>query len=211
MYIKCCGMMSEKDVNDAISCGADAVGFIFTKSRRQVRKEDVRDWLSSSKDAPVDRVGVFVNECTETIQSVMNVANLDIIQLHGEETLETVREVKAVTGKRVIKAFPHQGDTLQQLGHYAEDVDIFLIDAGTNSQRGGTGKAFDWKHVPPYIQLANRLGIPIWIAGGINEQNVATLCAYRPDGVDVSSGIEKDGVKDKPTMRRLIGQVKDHG
>ncbi|WP_052366038.1 hypothetical protein [Geomicrobium sp. JCM 19055] len=78
---------------------------------------------------------------------------------------------------------------------YAPIVDGFIVDAGTKTERGGTGQTFDWKKAPTYIHFAKQLNVPLYIAGGVHEHNVQQLLEMQPDGIDVSSGIETEGKK----------------
>ncbi|WP_166239390.1 phosphoribosylanthranilate isomerase [Paenibacillus turpanensis] len=164
-------------------------------------------------------VGVFVNPAYEELLHVIDTAGLDIAQLHGSEPPEFCSRVKqARPSVRLVKVLPVQlGDTEllteeaveAQLAPYAAEVDGFMLDTHDPVTHGGTGQAFSWDKIPPYLHWCRSRGIPLWVAGGLHADNVAGLIeAYGPDGVDVSSGVETDGVKDKSKVKQFVERVK---
>ncbi|SDI28638.1 phosphoribosylanthranilate isomerase [Natribacillus halophilus] len=205
--IKFCGLQSEEDVQNAVAAGASALGFVFADSKRQVAPEAVNAWLESVSLHDQQTVAVCVNPDHADVAAIIDIAPLDTLQFHGDEPPQFLKEVKAKTGKRVIKAFRHQKGTLDQLSAFAPVVDGFLLDAGTKAQRGGTGRRFDWKAVPIYVHFARQLNRPLWIAGGISPDNIAGLLAHHPDGIDIASGIEKEKRKDVNKMEAIVKQV----
>ncbi|AXF54893.1 phosphoribosylanthranilate isomerase [Salicibibacter kimchii] len=209
--IKFCGLQSKQDVENAAAAGATALGFVFADSKRQVAVENVTEWLASTSLQEQKTVAVFVDPDHTEVQTIVERAPIDILQFHGDESPQFLKEVKQSTGKQVIKALRHQKKTLDLFCAFAPVVDGLIVDAGTEDQKGGTGKRFDWEAVPVYIHFARQLNRALWIAGGISPENVADLLSFHPDGIDVSSGIENERQKDRGKMEILVKQVRENG
>lgn len=186
MNIKICGNTSQAGVDAAVRYGATHLGFIMSKSRRQVAPEFVRQ-LTKNVPASVKKVGVFVNEPIDFVKKAASTAGLDMVQLHGDEDMDYIRQIDLP----IIKAV----STLKQAVSY-ENV-ILLFD----SPKGGSGETFDWES----LELS-ALTSPYFIAGGLNPDNVADAIDHFPAayGVDVSSGVETDGQKDPEKIRQFI-------
>lgn len=217
--IKICGLRDLAIIRAMHGLDIEAVGFIFAPSKRQVSAEqaaeliaEVRAWptLTSSGRAPL-AVGVFVNSDLAALAHAVNTASLDVVQMHGSETAEDCAAAKRELGVQVWKVF-HLGrggesgevDALQQLHPYKGHVDAVLID----TVGGGTGTAFDWTVIERYKEAAAKLGVPLYVAGGISLDNVQSLVKeYNPDGVDVSSGVETDGIKDIEKINTFVRKV----
>ncbi|SFE34076.1 phosphoribosylanthranilate isomerase [Alteribacillus iranensis] len=200
---KLCGLQSEQDVITASSSQADYVGFVFAESKRQVKPEDAASWLERHELPGKKVAALFVNASPQEIKQTSSVLRPDIIQLHGAESPEQVQQIKDAMAEDVWKALPHNDYTLEKMKDYASIVDGFVIDAKVKGAWGGTGQQFDWSHVPDYVTFGKESGIPVLIAGGINPTNIKKLLVYEPWGVDLSSGAEKDGRKDKQRLRDL--------
>lgn len=209
--IKFCGLQSKKDVDSAAATGATALGFVFANSKRQVAPEAVSDWLASVPLKEQKKVAVFVEPNHTEIQTILESVSFDVLQFHGDESPQFLKEVKKNTGKQVLKAFRHQKGTLDLFSAFAPVADGFIVDAGTKAQKGGTGKRFDWEAVPVYVHFARRLNRPLWIAGGVSPENIRELLSFRPDGIDVSSGIETERQKDRDKMETIVKQVREDG
>ena len=201
MFVKVCGATTEDDALLAVALGADAVGFVFAASPRQIAFDRARD-IARRLPTNVLTVGVFRNEHPERVVGITTRAALRAAQLHGHETSEET----AWVSQRLpitIKAFPagHQG--LKHLGDY--NADVVLID----SPRPGSGQVFDWS----LAENAPVAGHRVMLAGGLNSGNVADAIAQvKPWGVDVSTGIEKrPGRKDPVKMRDFIRVAKAAG
>ncbi|MBB6449043.1 phosphoribosylanthranilate isomerase [Geomicrobium halophilum] len=206
--IKFCGLQSDQDVRNAVKTGADTLGFVFARSKRKVAPEAVQHWLASvSLNEHQKTAAVMVDPSHEDIHNLLESVSLDILQFHGNESPQFLLEVKKATGKQIIKALRHRKGTLDQLSAFSPFVDGFIVDAGSEEQKGGTGRRFNWGTVPVYIHFARQLNRPLWIAGGISPENVDELLAYNPDGIDVSSGIENEGCKDQTKMEAIVKQV----
>lgn len=196
-YVKYCGAVSQEDVECIAQSHADAIGFIFAPSKRQVQPDQVKQWLTQTK-CKKKIAGVFVNEKIQKVREITKQIPLDIVQLHGDETQDDAKEIKQQTGAVVWKVFHHEPDvtrTLEKMTSFAPVVDGFLIDAKVKGMRGGSGTAFAWEAVPLYVKHAKRLGKTCVIAGGITPETIADLLAYGPEAIDLSSGIEENGKK----------------
>ena len=195
MKIKICGITNEEDAHNAVALGANAVGFIFTpQSRRHVRPEHVEKFVRTLPPF-VQIVGVFLNQSLEEIKEISQRCQLDVIQLHGQESPEFCRSV----GKRTIKAFRvGEIEDIIEIPHYRNAVSAILLDTKVKNSHGGTGQSFDWG-----IALAAReLDIPLILAGGINAKNIKkAIHLVNPYGIDLSSGVEQEvGKKDYNKM-----------
>jgi phosphoribosylanthranilate isomerase len=217
--IKICGLRDLATIRAMHSLDIEAVGFIFAPSKRQVSAEqaaeliaEVHAWpkSNSSGRAPL-AVGVFVNSDLAALAHAVKTASLDVVQLHGHETPADCEAAKRELGVQVWKVF-HLGrggesnvsDAMQQLLPYKGHVDAVLIDTAG----GGTGTAFDWTVINRYKEAAAELGVPLYVAGGLSLDNVQSLVKeYNPDGVDVSSGVETDGVKDIDKINTFVRKV----
>ena len=201
MFVKICGITTEEDALLAVALGADAVGFVFAPSRRQVAVDRVRD-IVRRLPVGVLSVGVFRDELPERVVELVHRAGLGAAQLHGHESPEQTRLVRARVGT-VIKAFPAGHPGLSALDSYG--ADIVLVDSATP----GSGKVFDWS----LAEDAPRTGHRVMLAGGLDPDNVADAIArVGPWGVDVSTGVERSpGHKDPVKLRRFIEQAKAAG
>ncbi|MFB5661678.1 phosphoribosylanthranilate isomerase [Alteribacillus sp. HJP-4] len=200
---KCCGLHSEEDVRIIAQSGADIAGFVMAESRRKIRPEEVTSWLEKYPLSGKKTALLFVNaDMNEIVESFKHIRP-EIIQLHGEESIEQIKSIQERLPAEVWKALPHDNTTIGKMNAYLPYVDGFVIDAKVKGLRGGTGKQFDWNHVPDYVLFGKKNNIPVLIAGGINHSNIDELLGFEPYGVDVSSGIEKEGRKNS----HLVNQI----
>jgi phosphoribosylanthranilate isomerase len=198
--IKICGITNKEDALAAAHLGADALGFVFAPSPRKISAESAREII---KDLPpfVQTVGVFVDEDPERVSSMAARCGLDILQLHGSESVDYCSSFD----RRVIKAVRLQSrDELKNLSKYVNVVDALLLDTYVPNKLGGTGITFDWK----LAVEARRYG-RIVLAGGLNPENVAAaISMVKPYAVDASSGLEKrPGVKDHKKMAQFMSEA----
>ncbi|MDR2536005.1 MAG: phosphoribosylanthranilate isomerase [Treponema sp.] len=195
--IKICGLFREQDAAFVNEAEPDYIGFVFAKSRRQVSPVEALRLREKLKDSIIP-IGVFADFPIEEIASLYRDGVIGIAQLHGEEDEAYIAELKACCASPVIKAF--QGADLGG-DHRPERTraDYVLFDSGA----GGTGMRFDWS---PLQDL--RLSKPWFIAGGVTVDTIAAAAALNPYGIDVSSGAETNGVKDRDKIIRLVRQVK---
>lgn len=206
--LKYCGMTCEHDYRLALDSKATHIGFIFAKgSKRYVEPDEVSRWVAAFGKGDKKLVGIFVNEAMNEVRTSALQVPLDVIQLHGEETIEDIKELKTDGSFEVWKAIPHGNEAVDQMKEYASVVNAFLIDSKIKGQFGGTGHPFDWEFVPVYQNFAWTVGIPCIIAGGIDAENAAQLSSYKIDGIDVSSGIETKGRKDGEKIQELEREI----
>ncbi|WP_216829242.1 phosphoribosylanthranilate isomerase [Alkalihalobacterium elongatum] len=207
--LKYCGNHSIDDTKNVLNSNADFVGFVFAESKRKVKADDVNCWL---KSVPFNHkkqiVALFVNATISEIEEVVSKIPVDIIQCHGHETPELVQQIKQRVNKPIWKVIHHKEEAWQEMLDYAPYVEAFIIDSKVKGQWGGTGITFDWGHIPKYIEQGKLLKRPVYIAGGINPNNVDELLTYQPDGIDISSGIEKDGIKDNALIEQIEERIK---
>ena len=187
----------------AADAGADAVGLVFAESPRRVSVEEARAVCIALPEA-VLRVGVFVDEEPEEILRISRELGLDLVQLHGEETSETVTAVRE-GGVKVMKALRvRDAASLEALDEY--EADLFLLDAYSTKARGGTGERFDWGLAKSLRGRDN-----IVVSGGLGPENVREVVGLlEPYGVDASSSLEDEpGRKNGERVRRFILAAKD--
>ena len=197
MFVKICGITTEDDALFAVAMGADAVGFIFAPSPRQIAAQQVYD-ITRRLPPEILTVGVFRDEHPSRVIDTVNRAGLKAAQLHGHETPGMVSDV-AASIRWVIKAVVAGSPDARRANEFG--TDMILVDAPSP----GAGKVFDWTLVDEVAQ-----GPRIILAGGLNPDNVAEAVRItRPWGVDVSSGVETaPGVKDPELIRRFLKAVK---
>lgn len=179
--------------------GADLIGFVFANSKRRITPAQAR---KISRQVPViKKVGVFVNAPLCEVQSIARECQLDYVQLHGDESPAYCRQI----GYPVIKAFRIRPEfSATAFAGYQPAWTLF--DSFSSRQQGGTGIAFDWQQAQVLVQQAPR---PLMAAGGLTADNVAeAIEILKPDGVDVSGGVETNGVKDLAKMERFITAVR---
>ncbi|CAN5840013.1 phosphoribosylanthranilate isomerase [soil metagenome] len=196
--VKICGITNAGDARVAADAGADAVGLLFAESPRRVGVEQARR-ISIALPENVIRVGVFVDADPAEISRISREVGLDLAQLHGDETPETVTAVREA-GVKVMKALRvESAASLETLDEY--EADLFLLDAHSAKARGGTGERFDW-------EVAKSLGgrDNIVVSGGLGPENVREAVEFfRPFGVDASSSLEDEpGRKNGELIRRFV-------
>ena len=198
MFVKVCGTTSEEDALLAVAMGADAVGFIFAPSTRQVAPGLVRD-IVRRLPPEVVTVGVFRDALPESVVKVVNGIGLRAAQLHGKETPEQTAYVRERV-PMVIKAFAAGDPRIRRASEYK--ADMVMLDAPSP----GSGQVFDWR-------LAEGVpdGLRLVLAGGLNAGNVADAIAQvHPWGVDVVTGVESEpGHKDPRALRAFVQAVRD--
>jgi phosphoribosylanthranilate isomerase len=193
VFIKICGITSEEDALLATAMGADAVGFIFAPSTRQIAPDLARD-IARRLPPEVLTVGVFRDQAPQRVVEICNTAGLRCAQLHGHETAEQAAYVRERV-PLLIQAFSAGDPGLERAYEYPADA--FLID----SHAPGSGEVFDWS-----LAEGAPEGRHIIIAGGLTPENVAdAIQTLQPWGVDVATGVERaPGRKDPVKVRRFI-------
>ncbi|OBZ17780.1 phosphoribosylanthranilate isomerase [Bacillus sp. FJAT-26390] len=216
--IKICGLKDVQTIEAMNGLPIHEIGFVFAPSKRQVDKETAAQLIKAAarlQAAGGERprtVGVFVNESYENLHAILAEAQLDVVQLHGNESAAFCRSVREQLKVLVWKVFSVKRDTdgngpvsaLELLSPYKGAVDAVLIDA----PGGGTGQTFNWEAIEDYNKAADELGLTLYVAGGLHEGNVQELLrTYAPSGIDVSSGVETDGRKDIDKIRLFVRRV----
>ncbi|KHF40332.1 phosphoribosylanthranilate isomerase [Halalkalibacter okhensis] len=209
--LKLCGNHSAHDTMVTLSSSADYIGFVFAKSKRQVVRKQVQEWLSEHRNFNDKKlVALFVNESIETIIAAIKDLPIDVIQCHGNESVEQLSELKSRVDLPIWKAIHHKQDAIKRMESYQGVVSGYIVDCKVQGQWGGSGVSFDWDYIPQYLDEGKRQGVPVFIAGGIRPENVEEVLQYSPDGVDVSSGIEENGQKSRDLIRQLEERVKQY-
>lgn len=193
MFVKICGITNEEDALLAVAMGADALGFVFAPSPRQVAVNKVHE-ITRRLPPEILTVGVFRDDHPSRVIDVVATAGLKAAQLHGHETPDAVAEVSRHV-RTVIKAFSAGSTDLRRADQFG--TNLVLIDAASP----GSGSVWDWS-------LADEVpeGVNVILAGGLDPTNVsAAIARVRPWGVDVSSGVERSpGRKDALKVKAFI-------
>jgi phosphoribosylanthranilate isomerase len=206
--VKICGVTCAQDATWAVNLGADFIGLNFYKD--SPRKVSPQNALEIAKEIPpfVATVGVFVNEELKSLVKIAGKLNCQYAQLHGDETVEYCRDLKAaLPAIKIIKAFRVQDETsLAGLAVYNEIAEYYLLDAFVPEVPGGTGATFNWD----LAVKAKDSGKPLFLSGGLNPENVQeAIGKVKPFAVDVCSGIERSPKrKDYDKMKDFIAKVK---
>ena len=221
VQLKICGMRPGDDLSFTRHPEITHVGFIFVpESRRCVTAADAAE-MGKHIDDSCKKVGVFVNELLHRVIDTARTAALDVIQLHGNESIETCETLKDM-GWTVWKSLSvHREENtdglVQTIETYAPHVDAILLDAAPpkdagKSVTGGHGVSFDWSKLSELNeQMKSNLVVPIWVAGGIRPDNAATLLdTYQPFGLDVSSGVEENGRKSNQLIEAMREAVRHY-
>lgn len=200
MKLKFCGIRRPQDIQLINMHTPDYIGFILAEGyRRTVSPETVRE-LCGKLEADVKKVGVFVNQTVEEVVSASEKSGIDILQLHGDETAEYIDELRKFTDLEIWKAVRVKSvDDIIRADSL--NADKILIDSFVKGVYGGTGKTADWNIVR---QAEKLIKTPYFLAGGLNAGNLPeALEILNPYGIDISGGIETDGIKSEEKMKRI--------
>lgn len=208
--VKICGIMTPEHARAAVAAGADLIGLVFAPSRRRISVEQACEIAAAARAAAAERgaavelVGVFVNEQPAQINTIVGAAGLDWAQLSGHEDVATSEAINAPVIKAIrFDDHPSEAGWLAQSAETGR-VDPLLIDANVVGSFGGAGVTGDWEQA---AALASRRST--WLAGGLTPENItAALQRVKPQAVDVSSGVETDGVKDVAKIQAFIQNVR---
>ena len=217
--VKMCGISQIETIPAVVEAKPDYMGLVFAPSKRQVtvaqaktlveelHKEYAKKYGSHTeqdKDDTIKTVGVFVNETIDNLVTIANEANLDAVQLHGDEDEAFIQSLKERTNVDVWKAVQIRSAADAE-AWIDSSADMLLFDAYHKDERGGTGEVFDWSCLDAFER-------PFMLAGGIDCTNVArAIRTVRPYGIDISSGIETNGVKDDEKITAFTKIVKSIG
>ena len=217
--VKMCGISKVETIPAIVDAKPDYMGLVFAPSKRQVTVDQAKTLVEElhrgyaqkygsdtehDKNDTIKTVGVFVNETVDNLVTIANKANLDAVQLHGDEDETFIQSLKERTNVEVWKAIQIRtaADTEKWIDSSA---DMLLFDAYHKDERGGTGEVFDWSSLDAFER-------PFMLAGGIDSTNVArAIRTVRPYGIDISSGIETNGVKDDEKITAFTKIVKSIG
>ena len=190
--VKICGLSTKEAVKTAVSAGADYIGFVFAPSKRQVTVEQAAE-LAKFIPSHIQKVGVFVSPSRAELLEAVDKVGLDFVQVHGKVVDKLFENLPCGSIQAV---------QVDEGGHVPNSqADYLLFDAPV----AGSGQTFDWGQLD-----TTELAQPFFIAGGLNEDNVArAIQHFSPFAVDVSSGVETDGQKDHEKIRRFIERVKN--
>ena len=195
--VKMCGISKVETIPAVVEAKPDYMGLVFAPSKRQVTVEQAKTLVEAlhkqckeqNDTVSIKTVGVFVNETLDNLVTIANEANLDVVQLHGDEDEAFIQSLKERTNVEVWKAIQIRSAADAE-AWIDSSADMLLFDAYHKDERGGTGDVFDWSCLDTFER-------PFMLAGGIDSTNVArAIRTVRPYGIDISSGIETNGVKD---------------
>jgi len=197
--VKICGLTRASDVRDAAAAGARLLGFVFASSPRRLEPDQAAA-LMSEVPPGIQRVGLFLNPQRADVMRVLRIAELDLLQFHGDEDNAFCGSfrlpfVKAIAmGRETPVSGPWQA---------YPDASALLFDSHAPGRPGGTGRVFDWMKLRPAAR-------EVWLAGGLTPENVGqAIREVRPQVVDVSSGVEQaPGIKDPERMRAFIAAAR---
>jgi len=214
--VKMCGISKVETIPAVVEAKPDYMGLVFAPSKRQVTVDQAKTLVEElhkqytkrynngaeqSNNDEIKTVGVFVNETLDNLVSIATEANLDVVQLHGDEDEAFIQSLKERTNVEVWKAVQIRSAADAE-AWIDSRADMLLFDAYHKDERGGTGEVFDW----PCLDEFER---PFMLAGGIDSTNVArAIRTVRPYGIDISSGIETDGVKDDEKIKAFTNIVR---
>lgn len=194
--VKICGLSTMQDIEAVNELLPNYVGFVLAKSIRQVNQVTAKK-LKEALDERIKAVGIFVNEDIDTIISICKENIIDMVQIHGDEDESYLKELKSKTNKPIIRAFRIKS---------AEDIllaqnscaDYILLDSFIKGSYGGSGHSFPW-------EMAKKLTRKYFLAGGLHAGNIQeAVKTCQPCCIDVSSGVETNGKKDKDKIRDVL-------
>ena len=207
--IKMCGISKVETIPAIVDAKPDYMGLVFAPSKRQVTVDQAKTLVEELhkqyavryNSETIKTVGVFVNETVENLLKIAEEVKLDVIQLHGDEDESFIQILKEQSNVEIWKAVQVRSaaDAEKWIDSSA---DMLLFDAYHKDERGGTGEVFDWSSLDEFER-------PFMLAGGIDSTNVArAIRTVRPYGIDISSGIEIEGVKDDEKMKAFTNIVR---
>ena len=207
--VKMCGISKVETIPAVVEAKPDYMGLVFAPSKRQVTVEQAKilieelhkQCINHYDTKVVKTVGVFVNETLDNLVRIADTANLDAVQLHGDEDEAFIQSLKERTNVEVWKAVQIRSAADAE-AWIDSSADMLLFDAYHKDERGGMGEVFDWSCLDEFER-------PFMLAGGIDSTNVArAIRTVRPYGIDISSGIETDGVKDDEKIKAFTNIVR---
>ena len=214
--VKMCGISKVETIPAVVEAKPDYMGLVFAPSKRQVTVDQAKTLVEElhkqytkrynngaeqSNNDEIKTVGVFVNETLDNLVSIATETNLDAVQLHGDEDEAFIQSLKGRTNVEIWKAVQIRSAADTEVW-IDSSADMLLFDAYHKDERGGTGEVFDWASLDEFER-------PFMLAGGIDSTNVArAIRTVRPYGIDISSGIETEGVKDDEKIKAFTNIVR---
>ena len=214
--VKMCGISKVETIPAVVEAKPDYMGLVFAPSKRQVTVDQAKTLVEElhkqytkrynngaeqSNNDEIKTVGIFVNETLDNLVTIATEVNLDVVQLHGDEDEAFIQSLKERTNVEVWKAVQIRSAADAE-AWIDSSADMLLFDAYHKDERGGTGEVFDWSCLDEFER-------PFMLAGGIDSTNVArAIRTVRPYGIDISSGIETDGVKDDEKIKAFTNIVR---
>lgn len=194
--IKICGLSRLQDIEFVNEAKPDYIGFVFAQSKRQVSRKQAEK-LREHLDPEILATGVFVDAPISEILEICQEGIIDCVQLHGREDTDYIQKLRLSTKIPVIKAVS-MSQRQEAEAIFRIPADYLLLDQGG----GGTGRTFDWKQIP-------KIEKPFFLAGGLSPDNLKrAIEQVRPFGVDLSSGVETDGAKDREKIIQAVRSVR---
>ena len=215
-WVKICGTTNLEDARVAAAAGADAIGFVFAESPRQVQPEAVAQ-IVRQLPPQVEKVGVFVHHPAPQIREIVEQAGLTALQLHGDqEDLAQAEELLPWADERrlriivAVSMLETAGIGIERPRPGAHHRAAMLLDSITPSLRGGSGVTWDWEQFAPFVE-AIRGSVDVIVAGGLKPENVQeAIRVLHPWGVDVVSGVEREpGKKDHEKVKAFVRAVRE--
>lgn len=214
--VKMCGISKVETIPAVVEAKPDYMGLVFAPSKRQVTVDQAKTLVEElhkqytkrynngaeqSNNDEIKTVGIFVNETLDNLVTIATEVNLDAVQLHGDEDEAFIQSLKERTNVEVWKAVQIRSAADAE-AWIDSSADMLLFDAYHKDERGGTGEVFDWSCLDEFER-------PFMLAGGIDSTNVArAIRTVRPYGIDISSGIETNGVKDDEKIKAFTNIVR---
>ena len=195
VQVKICGICDAEGAASAVEAGADLIGFHFCSSQRRVTPEEAKAIVDGFTLRP-QIVGVFIDEKEDEVRQIAEFVGLDLLQLHGSES------PGFDAGRPVMKVLKVKDGLIPNAQAWPDPI---MLDSWSADQRGGTGRSWDWDLAHPLLSTRR-----VFIAGGLEPGNVGkVVSAYKPYGVDVSSGVESSvRVKDPDKVRAFVHAVR---
>lgn len=234
LRIKICGIRTREEALWAVEAGADALGFVFVPhSKRYIQPETAREIILSLPPL-ISKVGVFAQASSEQVGRIVHECSLDTIQLHGNEDPRLYRHLSVTKIKAFSFPSAPPNNSSEDSSAAAPDFSLvepssplsfltsfrelppaslhgLLLDSAAGGRTGGTGIPLPW-HTPEFQNFLHQvrdLGYPLILAGGLNPGNILeAIRLIRPYGVDVSSGVERNGHKDREKIQHFISQAR---
>lgn len=212
MKIKFCGLFRECDIDYANALKPDFVGFIFAEHSKRFVDFALAKYLKSRLDSAIKAVGVFVDSPIKRVCEAVDCGIIDIVQLHGNENNAYISALREMSAKYLTQNLPiikaikvHNAHSLLESQNL--NADFILLD----NPNAGSGKVFDWNVLAQNLQsqdFTHAFQTRFFLAGGVNVENIQSAIALKPFCIDISSGIESNGVKDFAKMQTIINAVR---